>query len=81
MLRLHTLERVLSAPEQLVAWCSTPASEGIFGLSLELARRNERAREGHMKTDEGCGAAPQQTFLVVLAVTPLTTTTLPCRYG
>lgn len=81
MLRLYALGRVLSAPERLAALCSTPASEGISGLSLELTRQNERAREGHMKTNEGFGAAPQQMLLVVVAVTLLTTTTLPRRYG
>lgn len=54
----------LSAPGELAALCSAPASEGISRLSLELAYQNEIAREVHMKTNEGCGAAPQQISLV-----------------
>lgn len=71
------LEWVLSAPEELAALGSAPASEGISGLSLELVCQNEKAREEHMKTNEGCGAAPQRTLLVVAAFTLPTTTTLP----
>lgn len=58
------LEWALSAPGELAALCSAPASEGISRLSLELAYQNEIAREVHMKTNEGCGAAPQQISLV-----------------
>lgn len=70
------LERVLSAPGEPAALCPAPALEGISRLSLDLACQNKILREEHMKTNEGCGAAPQQISLVDGAFTLPTAITL-----